>query len=423
MRARPPRLTMLLMAALVSGCGAWDWSTMGRVPDRTSDTVQAESAASARYRLAGTVSGREWQKIERLSSTVADFPKEKLRPNGRHTDADIVKAFGTDAPPSTDVLLHYYKGWEQAKGTPVLLVHGTILDATSSWIKPHDQKGLAQTLADQGLGVFAVTFANRQGDNVLQAEQIAWAISRIKQVTGAKEVDVVAHSKGTVAARVLASDVRYPWMTAYKRDIRRLVLIAGPHLGLDTTFRHPIINYGLYPEKSDSRLNAPMSWTGMLVLGVWADTSAQTMFKKYGDYFPGQAQMLARWDHEYPLPQTEVDWYTTYNGGQGFLSRSPGIDQAIADGGNFIETLRRYPLDPSVELAVLAGNRADLAGIHNEHTGPSDGVVFVKSATATDDMTRAGARLVAKDLLHLNHMDLVIAPEAHAWVAGALRSR
>ncbi|MNX95123.1 Alpha/beta hydrolase family protein [compost metagenome] len=354
-------------------------------------------------------------------STVADFPKEKLRPNGRQTDADIVKAFGTDAPPATDVVLHYYPGWEQAKGVPVLLVHGTILDATSTWIKPHDQKGLAKSLAEKGHRVFAVTFANRHGDNILQAEQVAWAIERIKQVTNAAEVDVVAHSKGAVVARTLASDVRYAWMPKFKRDIRRLVLVAGPHLGLDTTFRHPIINYGLYPEKSDSRLNAPMSWTGMLVLGVWVDTSAQTMFKSYGDYFPGQAQMLARWDKEYPLPQTEVDWYTTYHGGQGFLSRSPGIDQAIEDGGHFIDLLRRSPLVPNLQLAVLAGNRADLAGIHNEHTGPSDGVVFVKSATATDDMTRAGAKLIAKDLMHLNHMDLVIAPQAHTWVADVLR--
>jgi hypothetical protein len=414
---------MLLMAALVSGCGAWDWNAMGRLPDRTSDAVRADAAASGRYRLASTVSARDWQKIERLASTAANFPEEKMRPNGRHTDADIVKAFGTDDPPASNVLLHYFKGWEQGKGTPVLLVHGTILDATSSWIKPHDQKGLAQALADQGFRVFAIGFANRHGDNVLQAEQIAWAIDRIKQVTGSKEVDVVAHSKGTVAARALASGVRYPWMTAFKRDIRRLVMIAGPHLGLDTTFRHPIINYGLYPEKNDYHFNAPMSWTSMLVLGLWVDTSAQTMFKKYGNFFPGQAQMFARWDQEYPLPQTEVDWYSTYYGGQGFLSRSPGIDQAIADGGNFIETLRQHPLDPSVELAVLAGNRADLAGIHNEHTGPSDGVVFVKSSTATDDMTRGGARLVAKDLLHLNHMDLVIVPEAHAWVVDALKAR
>lgn len=395
---------------------------MGRAPDRSSESVRADSASGAGYRLANSVFGKDWQRIERLASTAADFPREKLRPNGRHTDPDIVRAFGTATPPASEVLLHYHQGWDRAAGPPVLLVHGTILDATSTWIRPQDRPGLAPTLAERGFGVFAVTFANRHGDNLLQAEQIAWAIARIRQVTGAEEVDVVAHSKGAVAARALASDVRYSWMPPSRRDIRRLVLIAGPHLGLDTPFRHPIVNYGLYPEKKDDpRFNAPMSWTDMLVLGVWVDTSAQTLFKGYGDYFPGQAQMLARWDHAYPLPQTEVDWYTTYHGGQGFLSRSPGIDQAIADGGHFIETLGMYPLDPEVELAVLAGNRADLAGIHNEHTGPSDGVVFVESATATDDMTRAGARLVAKDLMHLNHMDLVIAARAHDWVADVLR--
>lgn len=408
----------ILLALTMTGCGSWGPTKAVSMPDGIS---VADAKTGARFRVAPATAGHDWARIERLTSSYASFPVERMRSNGRHTDPDIVRAFGTDTPPSRDVLLHYYKGWDKGQGTPVLLVHGTIVDATSSWVEPHGQLGLAPWLASKGYRVFAVTFAHRHGDNMLWAEQVANAIARIRTATGAEQVDVVAHSKGTVAARALASGVLPSWASPYRGDIRRLVLIGGPHLGLDTTFRHSIINYGLYPEKDDSRFNAPMAWSRMLVMGLWIDTSAQTMLRSYGDYFPGQAQMLARWDKEYPIPRTEQDWYTTYYGGQGFVSYSPGIDRAIADGGHFMDTLREHPLDARVQLAVLAGDRPDLAGIHNEHTGPSDGVVFVKSATATDDMTRGGAKLVAKEVMALNHMDLIIRPEAHAWVDEVLQ--
>jgi pimeloyl-ACP methyl ester carboxylesterase len=377
----------------------------------------AARRADVGYKVSGSVSAKKWEKIERLTSTEESFPTERSRPGGRQSDPEIVAAFGTDKPPSRDVLLHYAKGWESGKGTPVLLVHGAILEATQNWIEPHDKPGLAQALAARGKRVFAVTFAHRHGDNLLQAEQLNNALARVRAVTGAKEVDVVAHSKGTVAARALASGVKLSWMRGYAGDIRRMVLVAGPHLGIDYPFRHPAVNYGLYPESQDSKRNAPMSWRRMLVMGIWVDTSAQTMD---GGCFPGQAQLLARWDNKYPLPKLEQDWYTTYHGGQGFASVSDGIDKAIESGGNFIEKLRKHPLDRGVELAVLAGNKQDLKTVLVEKTGPSDSVVFVDSATYTDDMVRGGAKLVAKDVLPFNHMDLVIAPKAQAWIGDQL---
>ncbi len=52
--------------------------------------------------------------------------------------------------------------------------------------------------------------------------------------------------------------------------------------------------------------------------------------------------------------------------------------------------------------------------------GPSDSVVFVDSATYTDDMVRGGAKLVAKEVLPFNHMDLVIAPKSQDWIGDQL---
>lgn len=419
--AHPNIFWIALFASVlaVTGCGRPEG------PDGLSfGTSGAPAALGARqtsaFKLSATMPGRNWDRIERLTATTREFPAERMRPNGRMRDPELIQAFGTATPPSRDMLLHYAHGWKSGKGTPVLLIHGTLVDANSAWIAPHDKEGLATYLSERGKRVFAVTFAHRHGDNLLWAEQIAHALARVREVTGASEIDLVAHSKGTVAARALVSGVRYPWMSPYAKDVRRLIVLGAPNLGLDYPFRHPLVNLGLYPEQDDRLRNAPMSWTKMRVMGVWIDTAPLTLMKKGGDYFPGQAQLLYRWDDVYPLPTYEQDWYTTYHGGQGFVSVSPGIDAAIAEGGHFIDRLRKHPLDPGIQLAVLAGDKPDLAGVLNETTGPSDGVVFLKSSTHTADMTKAGARVIAQKVLPLNHMELIYAPSAKSWIGTVL---
>lgn len=408
-------VAMVLGMLTLSACGL---SSPVKTDLPSDPALRAQAKTQSPFQVKRTVSAAHWDKIECLSSTLAAFPEEKMRPNGRHRDEDIIKAFGTAMPPSRDVLLHYYPGWD-AKDTrpPVLLVHGVATDGTASWIAPLGKKGLAPALAKRGHRVFAVTFAHRHGDNNLQAENVNSAIARIRQVTGAAQVDVVGHSKGTVSARVLASNFKYAWMTPFQRDIRRLVLMGGPLLGLDNTFRHGILAFALFPEQDKIYLNAPVAWTGGLFLGLWQDTSEASIYSRYGNYFPGQAQLLRKWDKEYPLPKHEQDWYTTYYGGRGLVSQSEGIDKAIKDGGNYMERLRKQPLDASVTLSALAGDQADLEGVLNETGGPSDGVVFVASATMTDDMIKGGARLQKKEVLHLNHLELVTDPRAHDWVA------
>ena len=417
------RLKSLWIALCVSlltltGCGSPVGS--GIAPAAESSATSLAVRTAKRHVVSATTQGENWDRIERLTHTAKQFPDENSRPNGRQREAELIKAFGTANPPSRDVLLHYARGWKSGKGTPVLLVHGVMVDANTSWHDPHGKEGLAPYLSAKGKRVFALTFAHRHGDNLLWAEQIAQAIVRIREVTGAESVDLVAHSKGTVAARALVSGVRHAWMTPYGKDVRRLVLLGGPHLGLDFPFRHPLVNYGLYPEQDDRLRNAPLSWTKMLVMGRWIDTSPLTLMTDAGNFFPGQSQLLHRWDDVYPLPMVEQDWYTTYHGGQGFVSVSAGIDKAIAQGGHFISRLRQNPVDSGVTLAVLAGEKPDLAGVLNETTGPSDGVVFVKSATHTADMTRAGAKLLSSDVLKLNHMELIYAPQAKSWLQDVL---
>lgn len=413
-------LTVSVIA--MAGCGRLDGTGSTPLASQASGAT-LEARAASRFVVSAVTPGQNWDRIERLTATSKDFPQEKARSNGRQRDPELIAAFGTPTPSSRDVLLHYGRHWDKGEGTPVLLVHGVLVDANTSWHAPHDKEGLSPHLSSKGKRVFALTFAHRHGDNLLWAEQIAWAIARIREVTGAAEVDLVAHSKGTVAARALLSGVKHPWMTPYGKDVRRLVMLGGPHLGLDFTFRHPLTNYGLYPEQDDRLRNAPLSWTRMLVMGLWVDTSHLTLLTDAGNFFPGQSQILYRWDHVYPLPTLEPDWYTTYHGGRGLVSESPGISKAIAQGGHFIDRLRTNPLDAGVQLAVLAGDRPTLAGVLNETTGPSDGVVFVKSATHTEDMTRKGAPLIAKDVLPLNHMQLIYDAKAKSWLLDVLNRR
>ena len=239
-------------------------------------------------------------------------------------------------------------------------------------------------------------------------------------MTGSSRVDVVAHSKGVAVARALVSGVREPWMTAYRGDVRRLVFLGGPLLGIDYTYRHPSVQYGLIPERDDPLANAPLAWDRMLVAGIWFDTSARTFMTDRGNPFPGQSQLLYRWDAHYPVSVLEPDARTTYEGGQGLVSESRGIDAAIAAGGHFIDRLRKHPLPRGQEVAVLAGDMPTMTTVRTETDGPSDGVVFVASATHTDDLVEGGAKLVAREVLHANHMELLYGSGPQARVAQIL---
>ncbi len=251
----------------------------------------------------------------------------------------------------------------------------------------------------------------------MQTEQVANAIARVRAVTGAPQVDLVAHSKGGVPARIYCSSLRKPGMTAFRGDVRRLALVGCANEGIDVAFAYPNLNYWVIMNKASS----PLVWTDALVYGVWTDLRARSLYAS-GGCFPGQSQVLRRWDSVYGLYESDeqFDVVTTYNGGHGKVSNSLGIDHAIKEGGDLIARLDKAGVDKRVSVVLLAGSKPAVMGFTGERRGPSDGLLLVRSALATDGITRAGAKVLRRDVLHLNHIELIYAEPAMRWIEEAL---
>lgn len=398
----------------------------------------------------------------------------------------IRDCFGSGAPHSRLVLLHAmpknpFVG--KSEPHPVLLVPGAGDNAERAF------GFMSWELIALGFDVYAVTFAHPHGDNFQHAELLAKVVALISQRHGGQTVDVVAHSMGGIALRILLShDGRVDWGaggdergaayaaagTPYQGLVRRAVFLGTPQRGVDTAYRWP---NGNYTRVLDRPTHSPLSWQAYYPLGttsplVFEDLSGFGYFAE-PPVFPGQAQVLANLRRLHALPgetsalgvmALQQDWLTTYEGGFGFVSRSEGVNAAVARGGRLIEKLQAVGVDPSVELFVAAGQNpiiplenaqgflpeeerqqygsrlrsdwprlreewfdvvmpwhtqwpaAELDKVFNgrsmfgEVSGPSDGLVFSASVLDTSGLSRRGA--VVRELRRfdeLNHLELVYA--------------
>lgn len=353
-----------------------------------------------------------WEKVERWRDPNSNFVQESFPTDGRGDQSgQRVRFFGEQSQPhSSRFLIYYAPGWNRStSSTPVLLIHGANQDADIAWANPNDagdygcgratcpSTGMMQALSAQGLRVFALSFAHKNGDGYLWAEAIADAIHVVKAQTGANKVDLVTWSKSAFNARMYVSSVTAPWGTNYRGDVRRLIMLGGPNNGIDWSFRHGWNHtFSAYPECGGA-INGPTAHTAIVCYGLWRSGPQWS----YGSaYFPGSAQLLKRWDSEYPLPASEQDWYTTYHGGTGYYTDGLGI-AAYMD-KSLIDDVRNAGTDAEVRVHNLCGSEADISLIHNEHTGPSDGVVFVASCRDTVGIkTHGGSNTVS-----VNHLEL-----------------
>ncbi len=349
--------------------------------------------------------------------------------------------FADDPVPHSSVFIVYYApGWDTAKqATPVLLVHGAD-QADRGWANPGElgdfgcgqktcpKTGLMQSLSDQGYSVFAVSFAHVHGDNFFWAEQIHNAITIIRARTGAPKVDLIGWSKGTMPVRMYTSSLTQPWSTPYQDDVRKVVLIGGPNLGMDYSFRYGTALNGSVVIDFMGTNNAPIPHDEILYQFQWIQRPEHGIFKSAkGDNYRGQLQSLARWDATYPLTAVANfglgefivgDSESTYVGEaqakvKGVYARGKGIDAAIAQ-GSIIDAIVDASIPASIETYLLCGDidlkdsSKMLTGVPNEIAGPSDGVVFIDSCAAEDGI----GNLAGTAILPWNHLQLGWKPEA-----------
>jgi hypothetical protein len=366
-----------------------------------------------------------WVKVERYFDNDPNFPVADYPPDGRgNQDGQRLTFFGNVVHPSMSrFLLYYAPGWNtNTRPVPVLLVHGSNDNADHAWANPNEfgggicganscpGTGLMQFLSGNGFKVFAINFPHKQGDNLLHAQLIYDAIQRIKAVTGAAQVDVAAWSAGAFAARLYVSSVKPSWGKAFAGDVRKLVLIGNPNAGLDYDFRHGwTFNFGIFPE-CGGVVNGPSPHTEMVCVGLLRSHPELSIYTTgNGNFFPGQKQLLSRWDSVFPLPANEQDWQTTYFGGTGFFTVGFGIQHAMNQ-GSLVASMRSAGIPSPVTTYLLAGGANTIPLIHNEHTGPSDGIIFIASATDTGGIARVGG---VTTLTGDNHLQL-------GWESGAM---
>jgi len=93
----------------------------------------------------------------------------------------------------------------RAHPRPVILVHGTFADMSDSW------QALSPLLRNNGYCVFALNYGSYAGSGLLgiyatgviaqSAEELSSFVKRVRQATGAKQVDLVGHSQGGMMPR------------------------------------------------------------------------------------------------------------------------------------------------------------------------------------------------------------------------------
>lgn len=403
--------------------------------------------ANAELLLQKEIEGRDsspWERIELLKDSSRNFVYEEFHYKSRRVHSITQKAFGTNTPHSSQFLLHFAPNWKSAlRPVPILLVHGAGDNATRGFAHPWvfdipadgkiEKPGIMQYLAKKGFAVFAITFSHPHGDNFLQAQQIANAISRIRQVTGAEKVDVLCHSKGAMSVRIYASDLgsdyaKYQWITPFQKDIRKILFVASPLKGIDTAFRYYAYNFTVMYQD----LAAPLGPKGMTWQGKWFKTT------EHNDCFPGQFQMLNNWAKDgIPLklqsntPDMNLSMVALYYGGVSTLLTSDGIDKTIQKAGDVINSLCRKGIDPSVTCHILAGSKQEIDKVKffwlevpvGEFADASDGVLFLKSATYEKGLTARGAKVKSKKVLKLHHVGVTVWPEALDYISEVFSER
>ena len=387
-----------------------------------------------------------WAKMELLKDCDSNHKYEKqiFNEKSRRVSSVTKTGFQTETPDANLVLIHYAPLWNKATHkTPIVLVHGAGDNATRGFAHPWSldlpesgvitKPGLMQYLGEKGYSVFAVTFAHPHGDNFYQAQQLANVIERVKQVTGAKKVDLLCHSKGAMSTRIYTSSLgkeykKYSWLTPFRNDVRKILFVASPLKGIDTAFRYYAYNFTV----KQQAMGAPLGARRLMWYGSYSDEEYHNLA------FPGQFQMLHNWVKDgIPFtsqsftPDMNLSMNALYNGGITGLLVSDGLDKVAKEAGNVIEKLNEKGENPSIKCYILAGKKQTIDTIKfgwieipvGEFADDSDGVLFLKSATYKAGLTARGAVVEKVKVLNLTHIGLTMWPEALKFIEEVFSDR
>jgi hypothetical protein len=379
----------MALATMVAVIGAGTALTAGSASVAAVGTLQLQATfTSVQY---------GWSQVERYNDTDSNWPAQQYLSDGRNNQTgQRATFFGTAQPAGSQFLLYHAPGWNTgSKAVPVLLVMGANDNVDREYANPAlngngtcgalscPSTGLMQYLSGRGYRVFAVNFGNMQGDNYEWAQTISDALQVVRAKTGQSLVDMVAWSKGAFPARMYVESVKPSWGRAYQNDVRKLLLLGGPNGGMDYVFAHGTQGETLIWPECGGSLNGPSPHIQYMCYSVFYSHPELSIYNDSGrNTFAGQRQMLARWDGTYGIDQTQQDWYTTYNGGQGYTSYGYGIDTAISQ-GSLVSAVQGGSIPTSITTDLLCGGAANMPGFYNENRGPSDGLVFVASCTST----------------------------------------
>lgn len=118
-----------------------------------------------------------------------------------------------------------HKHTQRAKNPrPILLVHGIIHNRSAFM-------SLKKKMEKQGWeNVFTMNYSTFHGNVLQMVEELGRKIEMVMKKTGAKQIDIVAHSLGGIVARAYMS------LGEGRGKVRKLVTLGTPHQGTQLSF-------------------------------------------------------------------------------------------------------------------------------------------------------------------------------------------
>ena len=165
--------------------------------------------------------------------------------------------YGQSANPSNTTSTKNTNGSEPL---PVLLIHGYMADA-SVWKKWED------LLKKDNILVFPITFSqsdDKCGSAAEHAKELSTQIGDIKDKTGQNKVNIVAHSKGGLDARV--------YLANNTQDVANLIMIATPNAGSPLAENNDVCApavYDLRPGAPSTKVEQNQNTNYYTIAGDW----------------------------------------------------------------------------------------------------------------------------------------------------------